>query len=151
MSNYNSVSKISEEKEKQLLQLFINKGWMGEISPKDQAYGWDLSVTGTTGGVGLIEVKCDLQASKTGNIAVEVAKKNHYTNNQEPSGISIIQANLIAYCVPDNNSYWITNTTNLLSHINANNYTTIWCGDKGRFKNVLIPFEDYKKISRKVN
>lgn len=65
-----------------------------------------------------LEVKFDMMAQKTGNIAIEFwnSKKNH------PSGLSITQANIWAHCLLDGNNLtvWFASVPKLKDFIEHN-------------------------------
>lgn len=95
-----------------------------EFAEKLAAKGWTTSSTNDLrefGGYDLIatkgtmkytfEIKHDLMAPKTGNVAVELNKTNTYTMMVEPSGLSVTTADYQVYKIRD--SFYSISTSKL--------------------------------------
>lgn len=91
------------------------------------------------------EVKYDVMAEKTGNVAIEY----HNSKRDEPSGINVTLADIWVHIITDSNNrtMWITSVKNLLVFIQNNTpyKTIIGAGDKNaclylyKAKDILQP------------
>ena len=101
-----------------------------------------------------IEIKYDLLASKTGNIAIEYACRNEQTGTEKLSGISITESDYYCYIIANTQcqDIYIMIETNKLKELCREYYLMNKIkklGDSNLSKAVIIPLKDLFSI--KVN
>tara|TARA_R110002020_G_scaffold144946_1_gene318148 strand:+ start:4218 stop:4706 length:489 start_codon:yes stop_codon:yes gene_type:complete len=89
----------------------------------------------------LFEIKTDVYAKDTGNIAIEIRYKG------KPSGISHTEADWFIYWYRDIpfNNVWMIKVKDLKSLIKKSNFKIVNGGDDNQSQLVLIPRKKYKE------
>lgn len=86
----------------------------------------------------LVEVKHDLQASKTGNVAFEVRY------NGKPSGVMATRAEWFVIVVGD--TAYMARTQKLRTLLRTENFRPVRAGDGGKAEVVLVKLETYRQL-----
>jgi hypothetical protein len=86
------------------------------------------------------ELKQDLMAEKTGNVAIEVSSRG------KPSGLSTSKATYYVYLI--RGDYYMILTTSLRVHISANLYRFVKGGDDNTSELYLIPLHRFCALCR---
>jgi len=87
-----------------------------------------------------LEVKNDLRAVDTGNLAIECFKKNG-----DPSGIMISQADFWVICVGE--KMLLMGKDRLKEYVQNSNFRTVWGGDRNATQMMLVPLKEIYKES----
>lgn len=85
-----------------------------------------------------VEVKQDVAAARSGNIAIEVAYHNR------PSGLRKTTA--VRWVIVAGDKAYISRVSDLRQFIDRTNHRATSCGDQGRSRCVLIPLAHFRKL-----
>ena|ERR1700733_10108174 len=86
------------------------------------------------------EIKNDMMALKTGNIAIEIEKKDG-----TPTGITVSKADY--WIIFAQNEIYFLDRLALKDYALKSDFRTVFGGDKWFFKMVLVPIQELKKQS----
>jgi len=133
--NFVKDKALGDEKEAESENMLHKAGYETErVKGKDNRY--DIRILGTNK---TIEVKNDLMAAKTGNLAIEISKKSG-----EKSGIMASEATY----------WWIHAVGEILSldreelkdYCGEAQHRVVWGGDNWATQMVLIPIDEIKQL-----
>lgn len=144
MANYNFQKDIvlGIEAEDKALEIFHEAGYLDAVRVIGKEIRWDIVVPslGKT-----FEVKNDIMSQKTGNLAIEIGKKNG-----EPSGITASEADyfIIFTC----GEVFLIDTHSLRKYATNGTHKIVNGGDGWRTKMALVKINDMKqqKFMRKI-
>lgn len=119
---------------------FDNTPWTATLAPNKKFPDWDVSITSGSSNI-TFEIKHDRWTPKTGNVAIEIAR------DDQPTGLYTTKADYFVIRVDD--LYYGIKTEILKQYIedNAEDLRTQNVGDGYRTLCVLMPFDEYKKIT----
>ena len=141
-STFKTDLQLGEEAELRFIELVKHK--FQHITKIPGRFKWfDLIGIKEDGSTVTFEVKTDVMAKQTGNIAIETS------SNSEASGVIATQADYWVVEIPDV-GFWIVKTKTLIDNLleNASNYRSVAAGDYARC--ILMPKADFKKLFTKL-
>jgi len=99
---------------------------------------WDLIVVNEQGEESTVEVKNDLMAPKTGNIAIETRRKNGTL-----TGINITESEFWFHKVAD--SFYVFTPKKMREFISSKSFREVWGGDSWNTAMCLVPIKELEQ------
>jgi hypothetical protein len=137
MGNFKTDLAIGQSAEKEVGKLFENKGYFvvyNTAKTKEELKQWDLQIS-SEGNRYKIEVKLDLMASTTGNIAIEVG--------------CVLESIADFFIYKFNGEFWYTRRQNLVNEISKQG-RFVTGGDNGNSYMKLVKIDEFKAFSKQL-
>lgn len=153
MNQFNNDLQVGQESENTFIN-FLKKQGLAVTSTQDQGRfsGYDVKAVNTsTNQTFTFEVKKDVKSAKTGRVAVELYGYDS-NGNKKPSGLEATTADFYVYTFPDDNNFYITETSTLKKRWHTCGwYSKLRIGDGYGAENMLINKDDFISDCRVVN
>lgn len=137
MPHYNFVKDkaLGDQAEDVILEILQKAGYSEAHRVKGKEVKWDIIIPEVNK---TIEVKNDLKAAQTKNLAIELFKKNG-----EPSGLMASEADI--WVIFANSEILMMKREALKDYCSAAKHRIVFGGDKNSTQMMLVPLEDIKK------